>query len=590
MSQIAARQQAPILDLFRRFLPFSLRLRRRVVLTGALVIFSPLAAAALLWTFKLLVDDVLVGGHVDRLPALAAFYAAMAALKIAIEFVTEKLEAGVVEEVTASLRVDLYRHLMSLSPGSLQNQTPGDVLMRMSGDVERTEYLIYTGPLAVLADGAAALFFTALLVYLSPPLALATAVIAPLLMWLSYALASPIRRASQLSRAAAADWMALAEERLAALPIVQAFCASEREVELMRKRAGRARDAEVTARVLQARQSALIEAVAAAGALMVAALGAFLIQNGALTVGALGSFIAAVGSAYAPIKALAKASGRFQHAAAGAVRVAELLDTESSVQQRRGACDLIAPAGALAFNDVRFAYPGGGDVLKGISFSIAPGEMVAVVGPSGSGKSTLVRLALRLADPATGSVRIDGRDIRDITLSSLRRAIVPVFQDPLVLSGTVSSNIRYGWPDAPEAHVLASAHDAFADRFATPERGGLGAATGHAGSRFSGGQRQRIALARALLVEAPILVLDEATSAVDSETEELIQNALYRLAGQRTILAIAHRLSSIRRADRVIVMENGRIIETGSPADLLTRASRCRELFATQIVPVEAAA
>ena len=586
----AARKPASLLSLYRRFASYVLRFRRRAFLTGAFVVLSPLSAAGALWSFKLIVDDVLIGGDLAKLPALGLLYASLSLLKIGFEFLSASLEAGVVEDIGRDLRIDLYRHILSLAPGSLGVKTPGDVLTRMSGVVEPTEYLIYTCPLAVLADGSAALFFTALLFYLSPTLALATCTVVPFFLWLSYSLARPIRDASHLARTAAGRWMSFAEERLDALPLVNAFGAAHREVAGLRDRCSRARDAEVKARVLLARQTAGIELVAAAGALIVLSLGALLIKSGALSVGGLGAFIGAVFSAYAPMKALAKTSGRFQHAAAGAMRVGELFDVASLVAEAPTARPLAVTRGRVTFEGVRFAYPGGGDVLHGIDLDIAPGETVAIVGPSGSGKSSLTRLALRLADPTAGRVLIDGMDLREATLASVRSAIVPVFQDPYVLSGTIASNIRYGAPGLEAAGIAAVSADASVDRFTTSERRGLALPTGHRGSNLSGGQRQRIALARALAVKAPILLLDEATAAVDSETEELIQQALDRLAGTRTLVVVAHRLSSIRRADRVVVIENGRIVEAGRPERLLATPSRCRALFATQIAPIEAAA
>jgi ABC-type multidrug transport system fused ATPase/permease subunit len=340
---------------------------------------------------------------------------------------------------------------------------------------------------------------------------------------------------------------------------------------------------------IQAWLSLFVEAIAAIGGLLVIGLGAYEIHSGALTVGTFMAFLGAVGSLYGPARGLAKAPGRFQRASAGAQRVADLLDTCSLVEERPGARPLAKVEGALEFNDLHFAYTPGAEVLRGISLRIEPGETVAVVGPSGSGKSTLVRLALRLYDPTAGAVLIDGMDVRDITLESLRRTVGIVFQEPYVFSGSIAENIRYGQHDASDDQVAAAARAAHIHAFVDAQPGGYSTLVGPRGGSLSGGQRQRLAVARALLREPPILLLDEATASVDSEAEEMIQDALERLAGQCTILIIAHRLSSVRRADRVVVLDRGKIVETGTPEALLKPATRYHDLFAAQLIQASAA-
>ncbi len=276
--------------------------------------------------------------------------------------------------------------------------------------------------------------------------------------------------------------------------------------------------------------------------------------------------------------------GRFHRAAAGAQRLVDLFDTPSLVTERAEARPLPPPRGALAFRDVRFAYPRGEEVVRGVSLEVEPGETVALVGPSGSGKSTLAQLALRLYDPSSGAVLLDGHDLRDLSIQSVRQTVGIVFQEPFIFQGTIADNIRYGRADAPEELVRTMGRIAHVEDFAAARLGGYAAQTGPRGSWLSTGQRQRIALARAFVRNAPILILDEATASVDSETEELIQEAVERFAGRRTVLLVAHRLSSVRRADRVIVLDHGRIVETGTPAELLQGESRCRDLFAAQLI------
>ena len=317
---------------------------------------------------------------------------------------------------------------------------------------------------------------------------------------------------------------------------------------------------------------------------MVLAVGAYEMYSGSLTIGTLIAFLGSVGSLYSPISSLARSPGRFQRAAAGAQRVVELLDTPSLVVERPDARPLTHVRGVLEFSEVRFAYPGGPEVLHGISLHIDPGETVAVVGPNGSGKTTLVQLALRLYDPSGGMVSIDGVDLRDVTLESLRRAVAVVFQEPSVFRGTISENIRYGRPDASNEIFMSTAQAAHVHAFANASPRGYATPIGPRGSWLSGGQRQRLALARAFLRDAPILLLDEATASIDSEAEHLIQEAVERFHGKRTILLVSHRLSTVLRADRIVVLDEGRIVESGSPVDLQKSGSRFRMLFAEQFL------
>ena len=570
-------------DLIRRFLPYVLAIKRMAVLNLVLVLVSPLIGAGLLWSFKMLFDEVLVAGRSDLLATFAVTYAIAASAKIAVDYAAQYVEANAIEAIVLALRSDLYNHVLSLSPGSLGNTTSGDVLTRLQGDTIRTETLIYTAPVLAFSDAAATLIYLGLLTYLNWQLTLCTLAALPVIVVLVNRISPLVRRASQLSRRADSHWMSLAEERLSAVPVVHAFSAEAREAQSFWQRCAKVRRMEVKSLVLQARQSALVELVVAVAGLAVVGMGALLIRSGLMTIGELVTFIGTVGSLYTPIRSLAKAAGRFQNSAAGAQRVAELLDRPSLVADKPFAHALQKVRGAIAFQDVHFSYPNGQKVLHGVSFKIEPGETVALVGPSGSGKTSLARLLLRHSDPASGVVRLDGLDVREIALTSLRHAIAPVFQDAMILNGTIEKNIRYGAPGVPRAEVTIAAQAAAVDRFAFA-KGGLLAPVGPGGARLSGGQRQRVALARALLCKAPVLLLDEATAGLDSETEELIQEALIKLARQRTILVVAHRLSSVCRADRVIVLEDGRIVETGKPTELLAAKSRCRELFSAQLV------
>jgi ABC-type multidrug transport system fused ATPase/permease subunit len=582
------RRQAGLWRLFRRFSPYLRRCAGLVALCVVLVLVAPLLGGAVLWLLKLVVDDVLVGGRMELLSLYAGLYGSVVALSALVDYAQTRLEAAVAERLALELRRDLYAHLLRLSPGSLRDRSAGDLIAHLDGDVSRLESLIFTSVLSVLDDLASALFYLGFLLVLSWKLTLLALVVVPLLILAAVRYAPRVRRAHRIARRRVSAWMTLAETTLNGIPVVQAFGAERHETARFAAAADRAQQAELRAVSVQAVLALLIDAAASIGTLLLVVVGAFELRAGALTLGTLAAFIGSVGYLYGPIRGLGRTAARFQRAAAGAQRVASLLDVPSLVRERPVARPLRRPRGLVEFREVTFGYPRGPSVLHGIDLRVEPGETVALIGPSGGGKSSLVQLLLRLYDPVGGAVAIDGHDLRDLTLDSVRRAVAVVFQDAHLLRASVAANVAYGCPDADEARIVAAATAAHAHGFIA---GGLGGYARHLGSRgegLSGGQRQRVALARALIRETPILVLDEATSAVDGETEAMMQETIDRLAGRRTIIVVAHRLASIRNADRIVVLEGGRIVESGSPSLLLRTPSRCRRLFASQLQAGEA--
>jgi ABC-type multidrug transport system fused ATPase/permease subunit len=575
--------------LLRRFVPYLKEVRGRWIAAACLLAAGPALSACLLWSVKILVDDVFVGHAFEQLPLLIAIYLAITVGKVAVSYASTRLDASIIAQITQSVRVDLYRHAMKLSPGTIRHSI-GDLLTRLSGDAERVEYLIYTGLLGLCADVLAVIVFGSFLLALSWQLTVCALLIAPILAIVSLRLAPKIRRASRAARRGVAAWTSLAEERLGATAAVQVFDAAEFETAAFARRCTAARRAELRAVSVQAWSSAMTEAVAVVGGLCVILVGAMGIQNGAVTVGTLIAFLGSVGSLSGPIGSLAKSPSRFLRAAVRIRRVSDLLDTPSAVAEKPGALSLAKPQGLIEFTGVNFGYSPRQQVLHDVTLRIEAGETVAIVGPNGSGKSSLVKLALRLYDPWSGAVRIDGHDLRDITFNSLRQAASVVLQEPCLFRGTIAENIAYGRNPADPAAIIAAARATHVSGFAEAMPGGYDSAVGPAGDWLSGGQRQRVALARALLRDTPILLLDEATGAIDGETEDMIQHALERLAGHRTMLIVGHRLSSIRRADRIVVMEDGRIVESGKPDVLLQSSSRCRALFAAQLTSSELAA
>lgn len=548
------------------------------------MLLNPVIAVLLIWLMKLLIDEVFVARKLQLLPSFALAYVGLVAAKLLADYALTRIGAAIAEQIHQNLRVNLYRHLISVSVGSLRKYSVGDLLSRLGSDVERIAFLIYGGPVGVVFNILYAVFFVGFLFVLDWRLTLCALLSAPLLAYLSVRSSSRVRRTATILRRKATAWVARAEERLGATQVVQAFQAEAAETSAFEVQCAAARSAELRSVAVQAWLTLLVETVGAVGGLLILAVGAYEMYGERLTVGALIAFLGSVGSLYSPISSLAKTSAQFQNAAAGAQRVVELLDTPSLVVERPHAKALTDIRGSLEFSNVRFAYPGGPEVLHGISFRVEPGETVAIVGPNGSGKSTIVQLALRLYDPSEGTVSIDGIDLREVTLASLRQAISVVFQEPNVFRGTIGENIRYGKPDASDESFAAMAQAAHVHSFASVLPRGYSTPIGSRGSWLSGGERQRVALARAFLRDAPILLLDEATESVDSEAEQLIREALERFGGKRTMLIVSHRLSSVLRANRILVMSDGRITEVGSPDALQRFGTRFHELFAAQII------
>ena len=572
-----------VFALERRFRGHRRAVSSAVVMVGALVILAPLLSAALLWLLKVVIDTVFVGRRFDAMPMLVASSLVVASGKFGADYVRRRLDAAIAERINQDVRTDVYRHVMTLPEPSVAGRGIGDLLAHLSGDVERVEYLIYHGPITLIGDVAAALFFTGLLFAMSWPLALVALAAIPVLALVVVRRAPRVKRVARVARRQAASWLSLAEEVLGALPMVHAFQAHEREVKRFRARTDAARRTESQSVAVQALLTLLVEMIAVVGGLMVFVVAAHHVSTGAMTLGAVVAFLGSLGSLYDPARNLGQVAGRFRRAAAGAHRVTDLLDVRGTVSERSSAVPVPRVTGRIEFRDVHFAYPQGPEILRGVSFTVEPGEIVAVVGPSGSGKSTLVRLLLRFHDPIAGAVLLDGWDVRDVTLDSLRANMAVAFQDPYVVQGSVGDNVRYGRPEASAREVARALKDARADKSVHEFGRPSSASVGPRGERLSGGQRQRLALARVFLRGAPILVIDEATTAVDSETEELIHASIQRFARRHTIVVIAHRLATVRQADRVVVLEGGRIAEMGTPASLLRHGNRCYDLFAGQL-------
>jgi ATP-binding cassette subfamily B protein/subfamily B ATP-binding cassette protein MsbA len=399
-------------------------------------------------------------------------------------------------------------------------------------------------------------------------LALLTLIPIPFLLFGSWIFAKKVRPNFRAAQGNLAELNATLQDNISGMKEIQVFNQQRKEKDRVRVKAGSYAHAILHALKLSAIFHPTVEAVSSMGTVIVVLFGGLLALDGKLSVADIVGFMLYLNLFYQPISTLARVTEDLQQAMAGADRVFEVLDTEPDIKDRPDAVDITECKGEIVFDDVSFSYVGNVPVLQNISFRAEPGKMVALVGPTGVGKTTIISLIARFYDPDSGNIRLDGRELREITLSSLRNQISIVLQDIFLFNGTVAENIAYGSKDADMEEIIRAAKTARAHEFIMEMPEGYDTVIGERGLKLSGGQKQRLSIARAVLRNTPILILDEATAAVDVETEAKIQQAIQELTENRTIIVVAHRLSTVKKADTILVIEDGKIVESGNHSEL----------------------
>jgi ATP-binding cassette subfamily B protein len=552
------------------------------------------------WPLKLFVDNV-AGGKTDPgwlqsalhvLPGpdgprgllfwVVASTVALFVVGTLISMANSLISTTLSQRMTFSLGADVFAHLQRLSPLYHYRRPAGDTLARVTGDPSCVSILVLDALVPAVHATITIALMLAIMFSLQPTLTLLSLGVAPFLVVSMRIFGAPMKRRSRAQRDYEGELMSVIERTLSAIPVVQAFTREPIEQRRYVETADRADGAYRRAILMSMGFKLAIGAVTTLGTAGIMYLGGLYVLDGRMTVGTVIVFLSYLGAMYGPLHAFTYTNSTLQYAFAQADRVMEIMDTEPEVSDAPDARELTI-AGRVRFEDVSFAYEPGRPVLQHVSLEADPGDVVAVVGPTGAGKTTLVNMLVRFFDPDSGRVTIDGVDLRQIRVRSLRRQVALVLQDPFVFPVSAADNIAYGRPDATREEVLAAARAANADGFISALADGYENVIGERGATLSGGEKQRLSIARAFLKDAPILVLDEPTSALDARTEAMLLEALERLMEGRVTFIIAHRLSTIRNADRIVVIDAGRIVEQGRHADLLAAGGLYAGLYRQQM-------
>ena len=550
------------------------------------------AALYLPWPMKVIVDSILTDKTavpawlpVDKAPALAAVCGILLAMHFLRGWLftwsaTLLVRAGL--RMTHDLRCRVYEHLQKLSLVFHEKRPVGDSIYRVTWDTYSIQTLFNQGLVSIIGSGVTLIGIMVIMLQFDVTLTVLALAVAPALGW---AIKFYNRRISAVSieyHDREAKVSALIQESLSAIRTIQAFAREEDEVRKFGTGAAQSVDANVRLTREQVMSSFVVGLITAVGTVAMLWIGGQRVLAGRLSVGELLAFIAYVGMLYGPMSGLSGIAATVQSAVTPFRRVQELLDTAPAIRDLPGARPLDTCRGVVRFDHVTFGYDPSQPVLKDMDFEVQPGQMVALVGASGVGKSTLLSLLLRFYDPQQGRVMVDDQDVCEFQYRSLRQQISIVPQEPVLFSTTVAENIAYGRPNSTRAEIITAAQQAEADEFIRRMEHGYDTPVGERGVMLSGGQRQRLALARAFLKNSPILILDEPTAALDSETEAAVLQAMDRLRKNRTVLVVAHRLSTVRSADWLLVLHDGQIAERGTHAELLAQQGRYAHLYELQ--------
>jgi len=563
-----------------------------VIVEGLASLFEP-------WPIKIVLDNVL--GSRQLPPWLADFvkvtlgesklaivhFAALATVIVAAvgavaSYTENYLTTKVGQWVMHDLRQTLYHHIQRLSLSYYDRNKTGDLISRVTSDVAAVQDLVSTVLLGMLVNILTLAGMIAVMFYLNWYFTLIALSVTPILALEVYRQTHRIKQATRAVRKKESEVVSVVQEALSSIRVVKAFASEDYEEKRLEKETRESIGMALRARAIKARLSPVVDVIVAAGTCIVLWYGARLALSGELTAGALIVYLLYLGKMYKPIRDLSKMTDTISKALVGLERIREVIETEEQVHDSPRARPAPRFKGEIEFDRITFDYTRDRPVLKEVSFHIMPGQFAAFVGPTGAGKTTIISLIPRFYTPRSGRVRIDGVDIRNFTMKSLRQQISFVLQETLLFHAPIWQNIAYGKPEATRDEIIRAAEFANAHEFIDQMPEGYETMVGERGVTLSGGQRQRIAIARAVIRDSPILILDEPTSGLDASSEKLVMDALGRLMEGRTSIVIAHHLETVKNADVIFVLENGTIIESGTHSELLSHGKLYAQLYEAQ--------
>jgi ABC-type multidrug transport system fused ATPase/permease subunit len=574
--------------LIKRLLAYMIRYKLNfAVIVGLLLVSAGLGLAGP-YILAIAIDKYIATADLSSLYWISTIYVGVYVAGWAVGCIQTYLRFWLGQKLILDLRMDMFHNLQQLSMSFYDKRHVGRIMSRVTNDVETLNEFLTSGVEIAIGDVFILVGIVAVMFILNTWLALVSLAVIPILLVGTILLGGRVREAYRVTRKKISGVTANLAESISGMRVVQSFSREMANAQQFDRVNVENLQANIQAAKISALFFPLVDVLGSLGTCLVLWFGGTGVISGSISLGVLVAFMAYVTRFFMPIREISMLYNNVQSALAATERITEIVDARTEVKEAENAIQLPRIKGEIQFNHVSFGYEPNTYVLRDIDLEISENQRVALVGPTGAGKTSLANLAARFYDPQEGTITVDGYDLRKVTLKSLRSQMGIVLQDPFLFTGSIRENIAYGKPDAPEQEIIEAAKAVGAHDFIMNFAQGYNTNVGERGIRLSMGQRQLISVARALLADPRILILDEATSSVDPYTELLLQNALKKLLEKRTTLIIAHRLSTVRSADKIVVIDGGRIVDTGTHRELMGRKGLYKKLYEMQLKPVEA--